>query len=171
MELNRIAHNQPFPRWLIHPDGKISVTWNIVLALLLFYTATIMPYRLAFVEPVMFDEWFYIEILIDVGFFIDVLVNLFTAYYTSDGYLVIDRRSILMTYLRSWMLLDIVAWFPFNYLPLGNDSSEEGRYNTFIRLLRLPRLYRIMKFSRIFKLFKVSYNSYLIKIQDYFKVR
>jgi hypothetical protein len=160
---------------MIHPDSRISVSWNIILAALLIYTATVMPYRLAFIEPVMYDGWFYVELMVDIGFFIDVWANLFTAYYTSDGYLVVDRKSIFMTYLRSWMLLDVVACIPFNLLPLeddsGGDDGSEGRYNTFIRLLRLPRLYRIMKFSRIFKLFKVSYNSYLIKVQDYFKVR
>jgi hypothetical protein len=68
-----------------------------------------MPYRLAFTEPAMFDPWFFIELTVDFGFFCDVWVNLFSAYYTSDGYLVVERRAIFMTYLRSWMLLDIVA--------------------------------------------------------------
>jgi hypothetical protein len=159
---------------MIHPDKNISFTWNIILAALLIYTATIMPYRLAFVDPVDYNAWFFVEMLIDVLFFIDVIVNLLTAYYTSDGELITRRRDIFLTYLRSWMLLDIVACIPFNWIPIEEDEdsgSEGGRYNTFIRLLRLPRLYRIMKFSRIFKLVKVSYNSYLMKIQDYFKVR
>jgi hypothetical protein len=57
---------------MIHPDGKIAFCWNLVLIVLLLYTATIMPYRLAFVDPVMFDTWWFIEILVDVGFFTDV---------------------------------------------------------------------------------------------------
>ncbi len=94
---------------MIHPDKNISFIWNIILAALLIYTATIMPFRLAFVDHVDYNAWFFVEMLIDVLFFVDVIVNLLTAYYTSDGELITRRRDILLTYLRSWMLLDIVA--------------------------------------------------------------
>jgi hyperpolarization activated cyclic nucleotide-gated potassium channel 2 len=171
-----IAHydeRKPFPKLMIHPDGRIAFGWNLALIFLLLYTATIMPYRMAFVEPVMFDAWFFIELLVDIGFFTDVCVNLLSAYHDEDNKIVIDRRQIFLRYLKSWMLLDIVACIPFSHIPMGeeDEGSGGGRYNTFIRLLRLPRLYRIVKISRIFKLFKVSYNSYMTKIQDFFKVR
>jgi hypothetical protein len=94
---------------MIHPDGKISFIWNMLLALLLLYTATIMPYRMAFVEPVLFDTWFFIELVVDVGFVTDVFVNLFSAIYDVENKLVVNRKRIFMNYLRTWMILDIVA--------------------------------------------------------------
>ena len=39
-----------------------------------------MPYRMAFVEPVMWDSWFYVELVIDVLFFMDVIVNMNSVY-------------------------------------------------------------------------------------------
>jgi hypothetical protein len=94
---------------MIHPDGKFAMMWNIVLVFLLLYTATIMPYRMAFAEPEMFDIWWYLEIVVDIGFFTDLCVNLFSAYYNAENQLVTNRQSIFFNYLRSWMLLDILA--------------------------------------------------------------
>jgi hypothetical protein len=66
-----------------------------VLALLLLYTATIMPWRMAFIDTVMWDDWFIAELVIDGLFFCDFLVNCFSAFYDYEGMLVTDRRKIL----------------------------------------------------------------------------
>ena len=47
---------------LIHPSRNFAAIWNIVLVIILLYTATIMPYRIAFEEFVWFNAWFYIEL-------------------------------------------------------------------------------------------------------------
>jgi hypothetical protein len=99
----------PFPKCMINPDSRFSFLWQIALVFLLLYTATIMPYRMAFVEPVVYDTWWYIELVVDVGFVTDVCVNLLSAYYDAESKLVTDRRRIFFNYLRSWMILDVVA--------------------------------------------------------------
>jgi hypothetical protein len=40
---------------------------------------------------VMFDTWWFIEILVDVGFFTDVWINLLSAYNDSENKVVTDR--------------------------------------------------------------------------------
>ena len=93
---------------LFHPSGNFNGIWNIVLVLILLYTAIVMPYRLAFAEFVWFDEWFYIELCVDALFFTDFLVNLNTAIY-EDRQLIVSRKVIFLTYLRGWFFLDILA--------------------------------------------------------------
>jgi hypothetical protein len=61
---------------MLHPDSLVKKIWNGVLAVLLIYTATIMPYRMAFIESEMWDAWFFVELTIDTLFFVDVVVNL-----------------------------------------------------------------------------------------------
>ena len=39
-----------------------------------------MPYRMAFYEPVMWDTWFYVELCVDVLFFLDIVVNMNSVY-------------------------------------------------------------------------------------------
>jgi hypothetical protein len=45
------------------------------VAFLLLYTATIMPFKMAFIDSAFGDGWFIMENCIDVLFFLDVLVN------------------------------------------------------------------------------------------------
>ena len=58
-----------------------------------------MPYRMAFIEPVWLDAWFFIELTVDILFMVDVIVNLCSAFYDSEGELVTDRKIIFLTYL------------------------------------------------------------------------
>ena len=62
-----------------------------------------------------------------------------------------NRYTIFCTYLRGWMMLDLLACFPFN-LVVNEDSGGGGGYNSLIRLIRLPRLYRLMRMGRIMKM-------------------
>jgi hypothetical protein len=60
---------------MFHPNRKPKIIWNLVLVFLLVYTATVMPYRIAFIESELFDTWFFIDLTIDALFFADFLVN------------------------------------------------------------------------------------------------
>ena len=51
-----------------------------------------MPYRMAFIESELWDDWFIAELCIDFLFFVDFLVNCFSAYYDSDGNLITNRK-------------------------------------------------------------------------------
>ena len=55
-----------------------------------------MPWRMAFIETTLWDDWFIAELVIDMLFFIDVIVNCVSAYYDNEGTLVVDRRTILL---------------------------------------------------------------------------
>lgn len=163
---------QYFPRYLIHPESTRKKLWNIVLTGLLIYTATIMPYRLAFENTVYYDAWTIIDTLIDAMFFIDIIVNSFSSYNLPDGFYEISLSKIFLKYLRTWLLIDLVACIPFG---LFEDASLEGErsanYNNFARLSRLPRLYKLLRLSRLVKIFKTLKNTDIFdKIQDFFQV-
>lgn len=56
------------------------------------------------------------ELVIDGLFFVDFLVNCFSAYYNFEQQLVVDRKTILLRYAKGWMFLDLLACFPFGLL-------------------------------------------------------
>ena len=110
--------------WLFHPQKKPKRLWNVVVSFLLIYTATIMPYKMAYIDSEFGDDWFVIDMTIDVLFFLDVLVNWTTAYHDElEGMLITSRKKILLNYLKSWMILDIIACFPFGLIE-NDDQSQ-----------------------------------------------
>ena len=153
--------------YLLHPDSWYKKTWNSVIALLLVYTAIIVPFRTAFEEPVYWDFWTAFEFVLDACFLTDMLVTMCSSYYKDDsGELVQSRKDILCSYAKSWFLVDLVSSFPFSLLDLlVNDGSN---YNTTTRLTRLSRLYKLARISRIAKAMKFSHKAdFFSKVQDY----
>lgn len=73
------------------------------------YTALVMPFRMAFIDSYLWDDWFIAELVIDTLFFIDVIVNMFSSYYNYEGTLVTDRKEILLNYACGWLILDLIA--------------------------------------------------------------
>jgi hypothetical protein len=163
-----------FPIFMLHPEGRAKTFWNVVVTLLLIYTAIVMPMRLAFIEGEVYDTWWCFELALDCLFFLDILVNFISAYFDTEGNIVTNRRQIAATYAKSWFLLDVIACFPFDYVANGPDeeSNSGGRYNSLLRILRLPRLYRIIRLSRLLKILKHAKNSeFLDKLQEFFSVK
>ena len=66
--------------------------------MLLVYTATAMPWRMAFIDTTLWDGWFIAELVIDALFFIDIIVNCFSAYYDKETNLVTDKKKIFLKY-------------------------------------------------------------------------
>lgn len=76
-----IAHNIKdhkdklvIPCYIIPPDSKFSQIWSLVIAVLLIYTATYMPYKTCFVDESTTTDNI-IDWNVDVLFMLDILVN------------------------------------------------------------------------------------------------
>jgi hyperpolarization activated cyclic nucleotide-gated potassium channel 1 len=157
-DLNEVA----FPRQLIHPESKFKKVWSIILALLLIYTGVLMPVRLAFFDAVYWDSWTIFDTTIDFFFLVDVVINCFSSYPKPDGSYETNHRKIIKNYLKSWMLLDIVASIPFSLIEayaIPNSNEGDTSYNSIMKLMRLPRLYGLLRVSRMFKLIKTYKSS------------
>ena len=66
---------------MFHPNSTTKTIWNFIMVLLLVYTATVMPFRLAFIKAPIGSSWFWVETVIDIFFIMDVIVNLTSAFY------------------------------------------------------------------------------------------
>lgn len=160
-------------RWLLHPDTAFKKVWNSLLALLLTYTALIMPYRLAFSEQVFWDGWTALDIAIDGVFLIDIGINFFSMYMKADGTLETNHRRIIYGYVTRWFIVDLASSFPITLVDYytGTDSKPRGKYNSMVRLARLPRLYKLLRIMRILKVLKHYSNSpVFVSLQDCLQV-
>ena len=80
-----------------------------------------MPFLMAFEDIEQNSPWFFTELVIDFLFMLDILVNFNSAYYDTNGNLVKDRKTIVISYIRTWFLIDFVASFPFDFIE-SDDS-------------------------------------------------
>lgn len=149
-------------------DSKTRRAWNIMLFMCLFYTGTIMPFRLAFIEFAMpeplkqRDGWVILEICIDTFFWMDLLVSFFCTYRGVNGREVVDIRLISCTYFRHFFFLNLVACLPpelvglvINGLTQDAGSREKSSVNKTVRMTRLQRMSRLARLVRLARMTKL----------------
>lgn len=158
------------PFLVIHPDAKLKKLWNVILALALVYTAAIMPYVMAFIETEQWDIWFFIALVMDILFLGDFIFNCTTAYFDNEGNLVVNRKKIMVNYLRGWFFIDVVASFPFNFLEISGSNSQQMS-KSFLRVIKVPRIYRLLRISKLFKVVSQSNYGFFEKIRDYLNIK
>ena len=87
---------------------------------------------------------------IDACFFIDIILNFFTAYINDNKEYVLDHKMIIKHYVFSWFLIDLVSTIPFNLI------LDVNNYNSLARVSRLPRLYKVIKIFRLTRMLKIA---------------
>eukprot|EP01051_Picozoa_sp_SAG22_P009402 SAG22_NODE_783_length_7251_cov_18.263423_3_plen_373_part_00 len=140
-------------------DGESAADdrWDLLQALLLGYISFAVPYRIAFnAEPEVGSFFFIFELLVDIGFVLDVVKNFRTYYVARDGELVKDFARIRWHYLQGWMIIDIGSCFPVGYILLLQDDGATGKKESAFdfRLLKVLRLVQLTKMLRLGKLYK-----------------
>ena len=109
---------------LIPPNCKFKIIWTLVMIVLLLYTAFCTPYIIAFIEE-MASGLFVLEVIVDMLFFIDIILTFFTPYMEGNRE-IRDKCIIAKKYLFSWFIFDLVACIPF-WAFEDNNSSGQAR--------------------------------------------
>lgn len=129
---------------IIYPGSMFTVCWGYFLIVLLMYTIIMVPLSLAVIDYAENMMLFYVDLVVNVFFLIDIFVNMCTALDEERD----SRYEILCSYAQSWLIFDIIAIFPFEFF------VEEGFYSLKI-LTKVPRF---MRLARVFKLLKLGGN-------------
>jgi hypothetical protein len=80
---------------VISPNSNFRGNWDLVQAVLLFYIAAMLPYRIGFShDVVLWSAWFWLDLSIDIYFIFDLCLNFKTAVITSDGELLYKKPDI-----------------------------------------------------------------------------
>jgi Ion transport protein len=113
---------QPLP-FILMPDSDVISYWNVIMMLLLLYTATYVPFKTAFVDesPQYVNN---IEFAIDSLFFIDIVVNFISAYENAEKNIEFRLSYISWMYIRTWFLFDVFSCIPFQYLDLSSPDVQ-----------------------------------------------
>ena len=110
----------------IHPESKLRSIWDVVILLLTFHSAIVIPLEMGFPEYAGENEntLLFIAYLIDSLFIIDVILNFNTMIILANGDLIRDKSIIAKRYFQKWFWFDILAIFPAELLLEGEDGSN-----------------------------------------------
>ena len=101
-------------RFLFYPEDAMKENWDLIVSVALIFTCSQTPFNIAFqsneVLPIGIRV---INYLIDVIFFMDIMVIFNSAFYDIEFDIVEDYSIIFVNYVKGWFLLDFLAVFPF----------------------------------------------------------
>ena len=119
-----IEEERPIQCYIILPTSRVRMIWNLIVFFLLMYTATLVPYRTIFIDSEeKFTFLFYFDALVDLLYFVDLILNFCMAYEDADKKLETRLKKIAINYLRSWFFLDFLSCIPFQYIEVDDESS------------------------------------------------
>lgn len=127
-----------------------KTVWDWIILFLTFYTAVTVPYNTAFKNKTM-DQvpLLVIDSIVDVVFFVDIILNFHTTFVGPSGEVISDSKIIRMNYLKSWFVVDVLSCLPydvFNAFQYVDDVS----YHSIIP--RYPLKYHTNLISILYKL-------------------
>lgn len=114
-QLNKlIAHTKDTDKLVINPDHTFKSLWDAIGFLFIMYQAMIVPFRISFeVDSTGFLG--YVETGMDIYFMMDLFIS-FNTGYDVKGLLIMKRKLIILNYLKSWFVLDLLASFPYSWV-------------------------------------------------------
>ncbi|PPD75055.1 hypothetical protein GOBAR_DD28020 [Gossypium barbadense] len=123
--------------WVITPMDSTYRCWETFMVMLVFYSSWVYPFEVAFLSSSAPRKLYMADNIVDLFFAID----------------------IVLTYLSTWFLIDVISTIPFEalgYLFTGN--SRVGISYSLLGLLRFCRLRRVKQlFTRLEKDIRFSY--------------
>lgn len=90
------------------PDSKFKNYWNLLITFLLLYTASFVPYRIAFMD----DNPLYMTVLdtlMDMIFLTDLVLQFFSAYEDKKIGIEVRHKQIAINYFKTWFIMDIFS--------------------------------------------------------------
>ena len=102
------------PHILLHYCAFKAI-WDWAILCLTFYTAIMVPFNVAFKNKTSEDvSLLVVDSIVDVIFFIDIVLNFHTTFVGPGGEVVSDPKIIRMNYLKSWFIIDLLSCLPYD---------------------------------------------------------
>lgn len=138
-------------RFVLFPDDPFIVFWIWLRTVAVFYSCTMAPFKLSFIEDNELGNelvWTAFDFVLDLVFWIDLVLNFFTAFFDIDNILVVSKRKIFLNYIFGWFLMDLLSSIPF-------DLVSGADINIIVRLSKIPRLLKVFRVLKVMRLVRV----------------
>ena len=149
-----LFEENPLPPFMIDPDSTFSAYWDLTSVIMLLYVTVTVPLRVCFgVDIDMWSFAFFVELLVDLFFVMDVGLNFRTAYRDENGFRENRPRQIAKHYMARWFWIDLLSCLPFGYVQYIVDGGEgpgsELKGVKAIRLMKITKMMRLARLKRI----------------------
>jgi CRP-like cAMP-binding protein len=159
VEKNELSTTEVMRKYgLMHPDFFGKTIWDLFVGVLVVYSVIVVPYRIAF-NVVASGPFQFFDVLVDVMFTFDILLNFNTAYFDDFGALITDKKKLRIHYMKTSFTIDLLTTIPFDAIANAIGSEHPG-------VLRLTKLMRMFRLARLMKLVVLLQNGKLFETAD-----
>ncbi|KAK9706953.1 hypothetical protein RND81_07G163100 [Saponaria officinalis] len=154
----RINRSTKLGNYIISPFDPRYRAWEMLLVVLVVYSAWICPFEFAFLSYKQ-DALFIIDHIVNGFFALDIIMTFFLAYVDSRTYLLVhDHKKIAVRYLSTWFIFDVCSTAPLQSLSFLFTDHGGGIGFKALNMLRLWRLRRVSSlFARLEKDIRFNY--------------
>ena len=64
--------------------------------------------------------------IVDVVFFLDIVLNFHTTYVSQTGEVISDPKLIRQNYIKSWFIIDLLSCLPYDIFNSFQDADDVG---------------------------------------------
>ena len=134
---------------LFYPSSTFRENWDYFILVIAIWNALALPVELSLDPEVLRSTYNVVaNVIIDICFFIDIVIIFRTAIYGSNMEIVTDTKQIAVAYLKGNFWIDFISTFPFDTMPgrfMRKELAERFKIFGIFKLIRVVRLNRIIR--------------------------
>ncbi|KAK4470956.1 hypothetical protein MN116_006462 [Schistosoma mekongi] len=138
-------------RFILLHYSLFKIIWDWMILLCTFYIAIMVPYNAAFSQGGDEKDLIICDIIVELLFIIDIILNFWTTYVSKSGQVVYHLKAIAINYLRGWFFLDLLAAIPFDVILAVNNPEIQGTIGEMGNWIHLLKLARLLRLARLFQ--------------------
>ncbi len=140
-------------KWLIHPNNELHTFFDLLVAFLIILTIITMPLCIAWDE--VSDGMSGFNLAVDIIFLIDIVKNFNTGFINVNDDTVMDRRTVIVTYLKGWFIIDLISSIPIEHIvEQNNESQSVASANSSLKGLKLLKIAKVLRLFKLTKTFR-----------------
>lgn len=151
-----LVEEEKLPRFIFRPESSWRLQWDVWASALIVYSTIVVPFRICFEVELDTTGQILEYILVDLMFFVDIVLTFRTAFWNDDEVLVTHWKPIAKRYLRSWFVVDALSTLPIDGIVSAFVDRTDATDLNALKIVRILRLVRLIKLIRLLKLAKFS---------------
>ena len=151
------------PKNIIVPYGSRKERWDMLIMLLILYSAATVPVRVCFDAHAEGWVWVF-EVMMSTAFLADLVLGFFTAYQV-DGVWVYDRGRIARSYMLGWFWIDGPSALPVELIEFYFEETHNIKNLKDLATLRFLRMFLLFRLLRLLKV-----KEYITRVEEAFMI-